>query len=320
MPKAAIRKYTRLLIKSLAWIIGVLLTLMILITVLIQIPFVQDFAKDQTVSWLSGKLKTKVSIGKLRIHFPDQILIEKVYFEDQHNDSLLWGNRLVVDIALFKLLQNKVEVKSIDLDGIGINIKRVGTGTAFNFSYILKSFVSADNVDKTKPVLKPLFFKLGTLNGNNLSVKFKDDLEGINTHLSLASIHTEVKEFDIDKSVYAISDLTIEGLNVKLDRYQPLKIFKNIVANTNGKTASVLPEVRTGKISLSQTQIKYNDAIAGMHGEMNSAILLLSMGKMDLNKLVLPVEQLTVAKTNLIFSIDPQKKTATNTKTRSQKV
>jgi hypothetical protein len=320
MPNAAISKYTRLLFKSFAWIIGVLLALMILLTVLIQVPFVQDFAKDQTVSWLSGKLKTKLSIGKLRIHFPDQILIEKVYFEDQHKDSLLWGNRLSVDIAMFKLLQNRVEIKSIDLDGIGINIKRVGTDTTFNFSFIQKSFASAGNEVKTKAdSSKPLFFKLGAITGKNILVKYIDDLEGINTHLSLASIHTEVKEFDIDKSVYAISDLAMESLNVKLDRYQPLIIFKKTASNTVIKTSSALPEVRTGKISLRHTQIKYNDAIAGMHGEMNSAFFLLSMGKMDLNKLILPVEQLTVAKTNLIFSIDPQKKTAIKNTAGQQK-
>ena len=122
--------------------LGTILAFCVLLWILIQIPLVQDFAKDQTVIWLNGKLNTKVAIGKLRVNFPTQILIEKVYLEDQHRDSLLWGNKISIDIALFKLLQNKIEVKSVKLDEITLNIKRLNRDTVFNFNYIIQTFAS----------------------------------------------------------------------------------------------------------------------------------------------------------------------------------
>ena len=309
MPKATIKKYTRLIFKSIAWIIAALLSLVFLLVVLIQIPKVQDIAKDQAVSWLSGKLKTKVSIAKLRVNFPDQIIIEKVYFEDQHKDSLFWGKRISLDISLFKLLQNTLEVKKVELDSLGVNIKRVSPDSNFNYTYILNSFTSNNKKEKSNSS-KPFHFKLGTISWKGISVRYIDDMEGINTQVSFGNLHTEIKDFDIDKSIYVISDLSIEGLNLKFDKYHPLISSKKYIAIKEAKTATPFPFIRTGIISLKKTGIKYNDAIEGLHAEINSDILLIAMGNMDLNKLIIPIEQLTVSKTDVAISMDPQIKSS----------
>lgn len=310
MPKAASKKYINLFIKILSWTLGAIVALCLLLFVLIQIPAVQNYAKDQTVSWLNGKLKTKLSIAKFRINFPNQILVEKVYFEDQHKDSLLWGNQIKVDISLFKLLQNKVEIKSIELEGITANIKRINPDTVFNFNYIIDALAPATNKEKQKTdTSKSLGFSFGKLDLKNISVRFKDDVAGINTHLFFQTLVTTVKDFDLDKSIYGISDLKVGGLVLKLDRYHPLVVLHPDTTNkTPAQLKSSIPEIRVGRINFANANIKYDDAIIGIHTIFNANQLFLEMGKMDMNKLVIPIDMLSLSKADMAFSIDKAKK------------
>ncbi len=311
MLKSAIKKYTSFLIKFLTWIIAIVVALAILIIILIQLPLVQEFAKNQTVSWLNEKLKSKVSIAKLRIDFPNHILLEKIYFEDQQKDSLLWCNRLSVDISLFKLLQNKVQVKAVELEGIGMNIKRNKPDTVFNYNFIIQAFASKTNTEKSKSDSSTsLQFNLGKIDIKNCSFRFKDDVAGINTNLFLGSLQTAIKEFNLEKSIFNFSDLNIATLNLQLEKFYPLVTpHSDKTKEKKPPSNSLLPEISLSKIALVHVSLNYKDAIAGIHTELNADQLLLLMGKMDLNKLIFPIDQLTISKSNLAFAIDKIGKT-----------
>ena len=123
-----------------------------LVFILIQIPAVQNFAKNKIVAYLENKIKTKVSIGTLRISFPKQIVLKDVYFEDQHKDTLFAGKELRVDIALLKLLSNEVNVDYLELNGIRTNIYRLKPDTVFNYDYIVKACLFFDLRNKHFPV------------------------------------------------------------------------------------------------------------------------------------------------------------------------
>ena len=110
--KKAIRKIVRIT----AWILFSILLLLIIVIVLIQIPAVQDLARKKIVAWLEQKLETRVAIGTLRINFPKQIVVEQVYVEDRHKDTLLAAGKITVDIAMLQLLRGHVEVPYIGLD------------------------------------------------------------------------------------------------------------------------------------------------------------------------------------------------------------
>jgi len=113
--------------------------LVLLVFVLIQVPAVQQFAKNKAVSFLEGKLHTKVEIGHITLGLPKLLVLEDVYFEDQKRDTLIAGEKLKVDISLLKLLDKKVEVNEINLQGITAKINR-GADSTFNFDYIIKAF------------------------------------------------------------------------------------------------------------------------------------------------------------------------------------
>src|SRR4029078_786033 len=144
--------------------------------ILIQIPAVQNFAKNKIVAYLENKIKTKVSIGTLRIAFPKQIVLKDVYFEDQHKDTLLAGKELRVDIALLKLLSNEVNVDYLELNGIRTNIYRIKPDTAFNFEYIVNAFIGEQQKTPTPTdTTSTLKFHLNRIVLKDILTTFKDD-------------------------------------------------------------------------------------------------------------------------------------------------
>lgn len=279
MSKVSINTYTHFVLKFFAWFLGVFFALIILIVILVQVPSVQNYAKDKAVSWLHKKLNTNISVGKLLINFPNKISLEKVYIEDQHKDSLLWGDKLEVDIALLKLLKNTVAIKSVELNGIGINLKRINSDTVFNFAFILDTFTTDPKKEKAKTdSSKPMQFILGSINCKNISINYHDDVVGINSNFSLSNFQTTIKDLNLEKSIYDISTIAMNGLRLSLNRYKPL----THVYQSKETSSSQLPEIRTGKISLYNSTLIYTDAIEGLQTKVDSKKLLILIGKMEL--------------------------------------
>ena len=80
---------------------GSLLLLFILSFVAIQIPSVQNYAKEKAVAYLEGKIKTKVRIDSLTIAFPKKVILKGVYFEDQKKTLFLREkNSLLILVCL----------------------------------------------------------------------------------------------------------------------------------------------------------------------------------------------------------------------------
>ncbi|NGM90819.1 hypothetical protein G5B35_26305, partial [Parapusillimonas sp. SGNA-6] len=67
--------------------------------------------------YLETKIGTPVRIGYINIAFPKKLVLEDIYFEDQSRDTLLAGEKLSVDISMWRLLKNTVAIQEIDLTG-----------------------------------------------------------------------------------------------------------------------------------------------------------------------------------------------------------
>src|ERR1043165_9758827 len=101
--KSFLRRAGRILVK----VIASIFLLLVLVIILIQTPFVQNFARKKIQGYLQNKLHTRVEIGKIYIGLPRNIVLDNIYLEDQQKDTLLYGGQVKVDITLLKLLHNE---------------------------------------------------------------------------------------------------------------------------------------------------------------------------------------------------------------------
>src|SRR5690606_4785635 len=151
--KQQYKKYIRKGIKVILWIIGSLIGLFLLIVLLIQIPYFQNIIKDKAVTYLEKKIGTDVDVNKIEIGLPKKIILEGVYFEDQQGDTLLAGEKLSVDVSLFKLFKNELEINSVNVEGIVANVSR-DKDSVFNFDYIIDAFATNEPKDTTAAPMK----------------------------------------------------------------------------------------------------------------------------------------------------------------------
>jgi hypothetical protein len=244
-----LKQYFKKGLKIFQWTIGTIIVLFLLVLVLIQVPYVQNFAKDKVVVYIQSKIKTKVSIEKIDIGFPKKIILEGVYFEGQKKDTLLSANKLAVDISMFQLINNKIEINSVDFQGVTANINRDST-SVFNFDYIIKAFSSPDN---QKSDSTPMTFSLENINLDTINLKYRDAFSKNNLYVKLNHLETRIKTFDLEVLDFEVPKIKIKGLNLK---------YKQGIAKTNNQqqnTPQSNYKLLLGEIDLSKIVVDYQD-------------------------------------------------------------
>jgi len=220
---AKLKKYLRKSLKITLWIIGSVIALFLLIVLLLQVPYVQNIVKDKAVSYLEGKIGTEVKIGRIEIGLPKKVILEGVYFAGQNGDTLIASDKLAVDISLMKLLDNEVEINSINLEGITANVSR-NKDSVFNFDYIIKAFDSGKPKDTTSA---PMKFSIEKINLDRVRVTFNDDISKNYVTANITHFDTRIKTFDLDKMEFEVPKVNLDGLKVKLKQGMIAEIAQN---------------------------------------------------------------------------------------------
>ena len=130
--------WRKILKRTLITIISIVVFLILLIFSL-RIPAVQNFVKDKLIVYLQDKIKTKVSLDKVYIGFPNSLVMENLYLKGQDIDTLLAVKKLDVGLDMWQLIHSKADLTSIDLEGVRANVVRNPQGK-FNFDYIIVFF------------------------------------------------------------------------------------------------------------------------------------------------------------------------------------
>jgi hypothetical protein len=75
---------TRKLFKRFAITIISILVFFTLLILSLRLPAVQNFVKDKLVVYLEKKIKTKVSLERVYIGFPNSLIMENLYLKGQN--------------------------------------------------------------------------------------------------------------------------------------------------------------------------------------------------------------------------------------------
>ncbi len=268
MYKANFKKIPGIVLKTLFWVAVSLVGLLVLVWILIRFQFVQDYAKNKAVTYLNQKLGTKVSIGGLSIDFPNRVVLKNFYFEDQQKDTLLSGERFLIDISMLGLINNRVAISNLELENVHANILRNKPDSVFNFEYIAKAFESNSEKSKIpKDSSAPMIFQMGAVQLKNLQFRFKDQFAGIDSRVSLGLLKTNIKKIAPEASKYS-----------------------------------------TGPLELNQVLVTYVDSSAVLSSNLQMEEIKLHVGEIDLHNLLIPIYQLKLNGANIAVKLGKQNK------------
>ncbi|PYF74230.1 translocation/assembly module TamB domain-containing protein [Pedobacter nutrimenti] len=302
-------KYIRKSLKVILWTLAIVIGLVVLLALSLNIPAVQDFVKTKAINYLKNKTHTEVRLESINISLPKDIVLNKFYIEDQKKDTLLYAQRLAVDISLFKLLSNKVEINNIELEKIRANVKRVHPDSSFNFSFLVNAFMSEEKKPEEqvkKDTTSTLKFALDKISLKDIGLFYQDDVAGNQARLSLGELTSRIKTFDLDQQHYVIKSLLLKNTSLTYLQQKPLTQLKAQLEKSidTAKTESgKLPLVEVQDFAFSQVKIGFNDRISKMNADVNLNALNLTQLFVDLTNNNYKADQALIKDSKVNFSM-----------------
>jgi len=290
-----LERFGRIAIKTILWIIASIIFLVLLVVILIQVPAVQNFAKDKAVTFLQNKIHTKVQIGHISLGLPKLLVLEDVYFEDQKKDTLIAGDKLKVDITLMKLLKNKVEINEINLEGITANISR-GPDSLFNFDYIIKAFAGEQKKEvKPEDTTSTMKFSVDKVILDRINVKYKDVTTGNDIKFLLGHFDTRITDFDMDKMKFTIPKINLSGINAKIIQTPAGSSIKQ-AATIDTATAPLNMDLNLGEINVDKVKVDYKSSEMGAKVDLGKFVV--NMDKVDMKNQHVGIKSILLDNTN----------------------
>jgi len=282
-----LHKYFKKIIKILAWIVGSVLLLLILLNVAIRIPAVQNFIVQKAVNILAKQTGATVRLDRIVIGFPKTIVIEGLYVEDMKKDTLAYLGQLKVNAGLWGLLKKKIHIQKISLSSTTLKLYRPPNDSAFNFSFIADSLSSSntDTVANEKEA-KPWNFALDNLRLENVRFAFLDSLSGMNLTTRIGKLAVDMDELRLDTVAFGVDDISLENTDANVAMY-------GHSAPSEEDTGGLLPDIDIGKIHLLDVNFVMNDEESRLKLEAITNKLDIAFNEFRLNKQKITLESLS---------------------------
>lgn len=274
-------------------IVVVIIALFLLLVIALQIPYVQNIVKDKAVTYLENKINTKVEIGSIEIGLPKKVILNNFYFEDQSNDTLLSGKSLKIDINLFQLFNNKLQINSIDLNTVTANIS-VNKDSVFNFDYIIKAFESPDKPKKDEKGME-IFVK--KINLDKINFSYKDAVAKNNVKVKIQHFDTRINAFDLENLSFHVPEINLNGLKLNLNQ-DLVEATKKVAKKIEKEAESNYLKLKLKDILLENIDVTYKDAVSNIDTKIKFENLKTDVKTIDLEKQIIELTSIELNKTN----------------------
>lgn len=268
---------TKILRRIVITFISILVFLTLLILSL-RLPAVQNFIKDKLIVYLEKKIKTKVSLERVYIGFPNSLVMENLYLKGQDVDTLLAVKKLDVGLHMLKLINSTADITSVEMEGARAHVIRKPDGK-FNFDYIIDAFASNE---KEESPSKPFIISLDKINLKDVGVVFNDQQSKNDINLYFKSFDTRVKTFDLNKNSYAVNDINLDGLKLNLKQGLLEEVSKKVEKKVDSLNEKKPMNIGLRGIKLTNFDINYGDDNTKTFAKVLFKELSTKVNKLDL--------------------------------------
>lgn len=272
-----------------------ILVFIVLLILSLRLPAVQNFVKDKLVVYLEKKIKTKVSLERVYIGFPNSLVMENLYLKGQNIDTLLAVKKLDVGLNMMKLISSTADITSVELEGARANVLRKPDGT-FNFDYILDAFATTD---KEESPSKPFIISLDKIKLKDIGVTFNDQQSRNDIKVYFKSFDTRVKTFDLQNNSYAVNDINLDGLKLKLKQDLVEEVSKKVEKKVDSLNNKKPMQIGLKGIKLTNFDIDYGDDNTKTFAKVLFKELSTKVNKLDLENNAYDVDNVFLSGANI---------------------
>lgn len=201
----------------------------ILVSIVLQINAVQNFAVDKLAVWLSKKAGTEISIGRVNVEFFTNAVLGDVLMRDHASDTLIFAKSVKVGINGINFITGKIALGEVALAGGQVNLRRDSAGV-MNISAVFEGFKS-DNVNPNPPN-----FRLSAA-----------ELNVTNTSFSISFSEAKRSDYGVNWQDFRFSPIEIKASDISILNYNIwLKLDHIKLRERSGWTVNNLSSKRCG--------------------------------------------------------------------------
>lgn len=265
-------------IRIFGWIWLGVVTLLLLISIAIQVPFVQNAIVQRVVDFAETKIGTPVSLDRISIGFPKRVVLQGLFVEDQQRDTLLYAGEISVDADMLALLSRRIQLNNVTLEQVTANAGRTADGT-FNFDYIVDSF--SDEGPPQEASGPGWDFTILEVALEQIKMRFDDRLDGNNVSLALGSLRITANEFNLSNNIIDLDGVAIAGVNTDIRKY-----IQRTAESEPEDTAGVAPGlvISVDRLDLKDIEARYSDTVNGLDISLDLGELRAGDQEIDMTK------------------------------------
>jgi translocation and assembly module TamB len=246
-----------------------------------KLQSVQQYAAKKATVFLAEKLKTKVTIGSFTTDWQNSVVLRDFYLQDQKQDTLIYAEKLGVDLNLKALLERKIRVNSIEIKNGTVNFYTIAPDSAYNYEFIKSAFGGKKTSTDTANTFS---FKLKRIDLKAIRLRLHDPVRGKFISGKIGKLEIDMQEFDPENSIFRFKKVVLENcsgsyLQTKLLQASPSKNTLNL-----GFEKISLKKVKfdfENKVALQRIEANINTS------EIKANEIDLRTGRVDLDKIEL---------------------------------
>lgn len=222
---------------SILILITVLVSIVVTLFVAIQDPIIQRFAVRFVGGYFSEKTGADIKVGRIAVSPDFRVFVENISVKDLKSNNLAKLGKLRAKIYIADLLEGKVHLGHVELNGTEANLIQYEGEDGFNFKFLADFFSSDKEKDKDKNKNKnpiPVFVDRISLKDISLQLWNQNKADSLKqaqniidyAHLKLVDLNFEASHFSmVGDSIYAV----IEKLSANEHSGLQLKHFQSDV-------------------------------------------------------------------------------------------
>jgi hypothetical protein len=238
----------------------------IILSLVLQVPFVQNIVVQQITKRLSAQTESQVSLKRIQFNIIKGVLIDDFLIKDMENDTLLFAHQFDLELNrnFLHILDRELYVNKIRLEHCHIYSYTKAGKEQSEFGRVMKSLLG-NNQDKEE---KQIF----SINLNELdlqSVSYHE--ENANTGSSFAAIVRnaliKVNLLDFETNSFDITHLVLLEPDIRISGGKKSMIEKLEEEDNKKKNALQLPNIQLQKFEIKDGRFAYNAHGSGAYSD-----------------------------------------------------
>ena len=178
---------------------------------------VQNWLAGQATTYLSKKLKTKVTIAHVRIDFLDHFLLQGLYIEDQSHDTLLYAGEAQVRITDWFIFKDKPVLHYLALKNTFVHMYRTPASNTWNYDFIADAFSAPKKTTTNNS--KPIELDLKKIELENVRFHMDDKWIGQDLDFDIGNFALNSNGLDFNKKLLDVGTINVSNADISVATY-----------------------------------------------------------------------------------------------------